>query len=158
MRTNFAKSHWRRVISVAAVAAVGIALSACGPQIANRGNKPHAEDLARIKPGVQTRSEVQGILGSPSSRSLYGQETWFYISGTRESEAFFKPEETERDIVAITFNAQGVVETVSNLDKADGENLQFSEKKTPTAGHNMTIVEQMIGNLGRFNSTNPRDK
>ncbi len=142
-----------RISAVAGILLLGSALAACSPQVTTVGNKPLNTDLAQIKPGQQTRSEVQQILGSPSSRSLYGEEVWFYIGGTREVVAFLKPEETERNVVAIAFDDKGVVKDVRALGLEDGENVAMSAKKTPTAGHNMTIVEQMVGNIGRFNST-----
>lgn len=142
-----------RISAVAGILVLGAALAACSPQVSTIGNKPLATDLARIKPGEQTRSQVQEILGSPSSRSLYGEEVWFYIGGTREVVAFLKPEETERNVVAIAFDERGVVKEVRALGLDDGEEVAMSEKKTPTAGHNMTVVEQMVGNIGRFNAS-----
>ena len=141
-----------RISAVAGILVLGATLGACSPQVSNMGNKPLSSDIARIKPGEQTRSEVQQILGSPSSRSLYGEEVWFYIGNTREVVAFFAPEETERNVVAVAFDENGVVKTVRALGLDDGEDVAMSEKKTPTAGHNMTVVEQMVGNIGRFNS------
>lgn len=141
-----------RLLAAAAILALGTALSGCGPRVAMMGNKPLAEDLAKIKPGEQTRSQVQELLGSPSSRSLYGPEIWYYISGTQESAAFFAPDETERAVVAIAFDDQGVVKSIVKKGKEDGQDVAMSQKKTPTAGHNMTIVEQMVGNIGRFNA------
>lgn len=149
MNRDFLKS---RILAAAAIVALGTALSACGPRVYAGGNKPLPSDIAKIKPGEQTRSQVQQALGSPSSRSLYGEETWFYISETQEVVAFFAPEETERNVVAIAFDQQGVVKSVRQLGLDDGEAVAFSEKTTPTAGHNMTIIEQMVGNIGRFNA------
>lgn len=149
MNRDWTKS---RILAIAAIVAMGTALSACGPRVYSGGNKPLSSEIARIKPGEQSRSEVQRLLGSPSSRSLYGEEVWFYISQTKESVAFFAPEETERNVIAIAFDDQGTVKRVDQLGLGDGEMIAFAEKTTPTAGHNMTIIEQMVGNIGRFNA------
>jgi outer membrane protein assembly factor BamE (lipoprotein component of BamABCDE complex) len=140
-----------RMCAAAAVLAV-LALAGCGPRVYSGGNKPLAEKLAQIKPGSQTRSQVRELLGTPSTRSLYGQEVWFYISSTQETTAFFEPDETERTIYAVSFDEQGLVQGLSQLNKDDGKEIVISGKKTPTAGHNMSVVEQMVGNIGRFNS------
>jgi len=155
MNTHTLKS---RLLAAAAVLALGAVLTGCGPRVAMLGNKPMADDMAKIKPGQQTRSQVQEILGSPSSRSLYGPEIWYYISGTQESEAFFKPEETERNVIAISFDDQGVVKSIATKGKDDGQDVAMSQKKTPTAGHNMSVVEQMVGNIGRFNANTDTKK
>ncbi len=148
MQKKTVKSHMR----AAAVALAALAVAGCGPRVYSGGNKPLAEKLTQIKPGTQTRSQVRELLGSPSTRSTYGSEVWFYISSTQETEAFFKPEETERTIYIVSFDEQGLVQGLSQLNKEDGREIVISGKKTPTAGHNMSIVEQMIGNIGRFNS------
>jgi len=147
-----AKSARTGVLAALGIAVLSLGLAACGPQIDNRGHKPNPDDLARLKTGTSTRSDVQNILGSPSSRSVYGGETWFYISATWEREAFYKPEETERQILAIDFDKSGVVKDMRTLDKDSGKEVAISEKITPTTGHTMSLVEQMVGNLGRFNS------
>ena len=149
MNRDFLKS---RILAAVAIVALGASLSACGPRVYAGGNKPLASDLAKIKPGEQTRSQVQQALGSPSSRALYGEEVWFYISETQEAVAFFAPEETERNVIAIAFDEQGVVKAVRQLGLDDGEAVAFSKNATPTAGHNMSIIEQMVGNIGRFNA------
>ncbi len=149
MNRNSTKS---RIWAAAGIFLIGATAAACSPRVTAAGNKPLESEVARIKPGEQTRSDVRQILGSPSSRSLYGNEVWFYISSTQEVVAFFAPEETDRKVVAIAFDQQGVVTDVRQLGLDDAEALAMSEKKTPTAGHNMTIVEQMVGNIGRFNS------
>ncbi|MBN2753063.1 MAG: outer membrane protein assembly factor BamE [Rhodospirillaceae bacterium] len=153
MDINTAKS---RMLATCAILTLGLGLFGCGPHVYTTGNRPLAEDLAKIKPGEQTRSQVREILGSPSSRSLYGQEVWFYISSTQQNEAFFATEETDRSVLSITFDDEGLVKTIVNKSKEDGNTIALSEKKTPTAGHNMTIVEQMVGNIGRFNASSEK--
>lgn len=143
-----------RLLAACAILTIGIGLSACGPRIYTGGSRVLSEDLERIQPGEISQIQVHRILGTPSSTSLYGQETWFYISRTEETLAFFEPEEIDRQIVAITFGSDGMVEAVREFSKEDGRQVMISEKKTPTAGHEMGVLQQIIGNVGRF-SQNP---
>jgi outer membrane protein assembly factor BamE (lipoprotein component of BamABCDE complex) len=149
MQNSLSKS---RLLAACAILSVALGVSACGPRMYAGGNKVLAENLERIQPGELSKSQVQRILGTPSSTSLYGQETWLYISRTEEAVAFFKPEETSRQIIAITFNKDDMVDSVREYSQKDGRQVMVSEKKTPTAGHDMGVLEQIIGNIGRFSN------
>jgi outer membrane protein assembly factor BamE (lipoprotein component of BamABCDE complex) len=132
------------------MAAFGLILSACSPRVTANGNLPDPERLAQIAPGKQTRQQVQQLLGSPSSVTAFNGETWFYISQRTEAVAFFRPEIQDRQVVVIRFNKNGVVEDIETLGLESARNLQPVERVTPTAGNEMTVLEQMIGNFGRF--------
>ena len=90
------------------------------------------------------------ILGSPSSITPFGSDTWYYISQRTETFAFFSPEVIERQILVISFNKDGKVAKVDTLGLDQGQSINHIERTTPTHGNKMTIIEQMIGNLGRF--------
>ena len=53
-------------------------------------------------------------------------------------------------MLVIRFNKQGIVQKVEHLDKQDGRELQIVDRKTPTRGKELTILEQLLGNIGRF--------
>ncbi len=40
--------------------------------------------------------------------------------------------------------------TRKNYDLADGKDISMVSRITPTAGKEMTILEQIMGNVGRF--------
>ena len=138
--------------------AIGTVLvaAACAPQIATHGNLPDPERLAEIVPGQVAKGEVAEILGSPSSIAAFDEETWYYISERKETTAFLAPDVTERKVVIVRFDDKGVVSSVDTLGLEHGRNVEVVERATPTAGNEMTILEQLLGNMGRFNkaSTN----
>ncbi|MCW8915596.1 MAG: outer membrane protein assembly factor BamE [Magnetovibrio sp.] len=127
------------------------AISACSPRIDTRGNAIHMEDVATLEAGVHTRDHVLNKLGSPSNSSAFGNDTWYYISERTETTAFFAPELIERQIVVIKFNEHGVVENIDTFDKESAELVEPTDRKTPTAGNSLGMIEQLLSNLGRFN-------
>lgn len=135
----------RLVIGTALVAA------ACAPQIATHGNLPDPERLAEIVPGQVAKGEVAEILGSPSSIAAFDEETWYYISERKETTAFLAPDVTDRKVVIIRFDDKGIVSAVESLGLEDGRKVELVERATPTAGNEMTILQQLLGNMGRFN-------
>lgn len=106
--------------------------------------------MDRITPGQQSQEDVLAILGSPSTRSTFGPETWYYISAQSQQYAFFAREELNREVIAIDFNDEGRVRAVRRLGLEDGEDVAFSAGETPTRGVEPSIVQQLIGNVGRF--------
>lgn len=128
-----------------------LALFACSPKVETRGAIKDVDWQERVKPGA-TQAEVAEALGTPSARSTFGEETWYYISTRREAYAFMKPSIEGQDVTKITFEPDGTVKTVENYDKSAGQDIEISSKITPTEGHQMTFMEQVLGNLGRFNS------
>jgi len=133
--------------------AIGTALlvAACAPRIATHGNLPDPDRLAEVVPGQIAKGEVAEILGSPSSIAAFDEETWYYISERKETTAFLAPDVTERKVVIVRFDDKGVVSAVETLGLEDGRNVELVERSTPTAGNEMTILEQVLGNMGRFN-------
>lgn len=136
------------VFAVLCVAALSTA--ACATRIDTRGNLPDPERLAEIKPGEQTKDDVVDILGSPSSVTSFGSNTWYYISNRTETFAFFSPDVIDRHIVMVKFGADGKVTEVDTIGLEAGRKIQPVERTTPTHGTQMTVLEQLIGNLGRF--------
>ena len=130
---------------------VGAFLNACAPRIDSRGNFVHPEDIAAIKVGTYTKNNVREALGSPSSRSNFDTETWYYISETTKTDAFLEPKLTSRQVLRIQFNAKGVVRDVTLLDTNKAQKVELAPGETPTAGNSLSFFEQIISNLGRFN-------
>ncbi|MBB4266989.1 outer membrane protein assembly factor BamE [Roseospira visakhapatnamensis] len=139
-----------RLLGLAMAISVVLAAGACSPDLRARGNNPTDDRLAQIEPGKQTRREVASLLGSPSTTATFDSETWFYISAQTRQYAIFKREEMERRIIAITFDEGGTVKTVRELTLEDGRDIAMLGRETPTMGNEMGILEQLMGNLGRF--------
>lgn len=140
----------RKVMAGVCALSVAAALAACSPRITPRGNMPDPERLAEIQPGQQTREEVSEILGSPSTVGNFNGEAWIYIAEQTETVAFFAPEVTERNVVVVQFDPKGVVSSVRKLTLADGKELEPVARETPTEGNKITLVQQLLGNIGRF--------
>ncbi len=144
-----------RKASVVVVCVAGLMLSGCAKDINARGNLPPDEALTQLQPGEQTRQDVQLILGTPSHVASFGTETWYYISALTTQYAFYAVEELERDVYVLTFDERGILREVKNYGLEDGEEIQVVERETPTMGREFSLIEQLIGNLGRFDRGQP---
>ncbi|MCF8480157.1 MAG: outer membrane protein assembly factor BamE [Rhodospirillum sp.] len=126
------------------------ALSACSDTITAHGNLPTAESMAMVEPGTHTRADVQALLGTPSATSMYGGETWYYISNQTQQMAFLKPDELTRTVLAVEFDPSGMVSDVRTLTKDDGQTVDIVQRETPTRGTESSIIQELFGNIGRF--------
>ncbi len=127
-------------------------LCACSPTVAQRGHPPLAEMQAALTPEVKTKEDVQRVLGSPSTTSDFGAQTWYYISAERESYAFLAPETVRQEVLRIVFDEEGNIKQTSTADLKDAKDVEITDRVTPTEGHKLGFVEQVMGNVGRFNS------
>ena len=69
----------------------------------------------------------------------------------QESYAFLKPEITQQKVIQITFNDAGRVAAIKNYDLADAKEIVMVQRITPTTGKELTVLEQVLGNVGKFN-------
>lgn len=135
---------------LAGLLASGIALSACSPIKESHGYTPDQEVVEKVRPGVHDRSSVKRILGAPTSVARFKDETWFYIAKKTERLAFFAEEVVDQQVVAVYFDAKGIVEKVKRYTLEDANAIDPVDRETVTRGKEMTVLEQLFGNLGRF--------
>jgi outer membrane protein assembly factor BamE (lipoprotein component of BamABCDE complex) len=139
----------RRLLLAAGVAAV----AACTPTIDTRGNFPLEEVVEQIKVGGVNKDQVTDLLGTPSTVALFDDEVWYYIGERTETVAFFSPTVLERKILAIRFDQTGRVTNLERLDLDDARSVALVGRVTPTKGREFTILQQVIGNVGRFSNS-----
>ena len=147
------KSHTRgrRIVAAAAAFVIAGMTLSCTPRIDNHGNEIDLDNLVEIEPGTTRKSRVGALLGAPSTTSDFGEDTWFYIGATTRTVAFFQPELINRKVVYVSFDKDGVVGSIGKLSELDGRKIEIVDRETPTAGQRITLLQQLIGNIGRFN-------
>ena len=127
-----------------------LALSACTPTEAVRGNLLQNYQLAEVKVGVDTQSDVTHKLGSPTTIAPFDSNTWYYMGQRTSKRGILDPKILEERVVTVTFSSSGVVQMVKD-DRPKRLDFPYDHSKTPTSGNDVTVMQQMIGNLGKFN-------
>ncbi len=126
--------------------------AACTPTQATRGNIVEDYRMAEIIPGVSSRTNVLQSLGSPTTVAPFDDNVWYYIGQKTEKRGIFDPKVVEKKTVVVAFNQDGIVQSIDNVD-ADLIDVPHVRRKTPTSGNDITVMEQLIGNVGRFNKS-----
>ena len=136
-----------------ATAILGLAtVAACSPITDDRGYVATPGVMDRLEGANQGREDVLRLLGSPSTVSTFNDKTWYYIHQKQEQFAFMGIDTTEQSVVAISFNDQGRIASIKNYAMKDGREIAMVSRKTPTAGKELTILEQILGNVGKFSA------
>ena len=55
--------------------------------------------------------------------------------------------------ILVSFDAANRVDILSEYDLEDGKPVIPTDRITPTAGKEITVLQQLFGNLGRFSET-----
>ncbi len=128
------------------------AATACTPVYRNNGYVPSDEELALIEVGVDNRDTVAVAVGRPSAAGLLNDLGWYYIQSRWKQRGVLPPLEEDRQVVAITFTEEGVVENVERFGLEKGRIVPISRRVTDSNVKGASLVRQLFGNIGGINA------
>lgn len=132
---------------------LALMLSACLKKHEENGHVIKEENIDKIEIGKSHKQEVIRALGSPSSRSMFGDvESWYYSNSKSSSVAFLKSRVNEHNTIRISFDEYGYVAELQNYNEDNLQDVDFASDKTQTEGKDMSVFQQLLGNVGRFNT------
>ncbi len=152
------RRRWRLAAQLGAALALALALASCGIPVDQRGNLPDERNLSQIKPGETDKATVTRLIGSPSSVAAFDPNTWYYISQKTKTVAFFRTDVLDQEVIAITFDEDGKVKSISNRGLQDAEAVTPNPNVTPTKGREFSTIEMFLGNFGKFVNKKPRSE
>ena len=131
--------------------AVVATLAGCARDIEHRGYQARAQDLQQLRVGM-SMAEVRSTLGSPSTTATvqYQGDSYYYTSSKIKTSAFLANEELDRQILAVRFDQSQRVQSFGQYTLQDGQVIDMNTRKTPSRGRELSILQQMFGNLGNF--------
>ena len=127
-------------------------LTSCSVEIEEHGKRIGTDLLDKIVPGSTQKEQVLSILGAPSTENDFGNKAWFYIASNNKQTALFGDKLVSRSIIKIMFNDKNTVTKITTLTEKDQNTVEHNQEKTPTAGQEIGILQQLLGNIGRFNA------
>jgi outer membrane protein assembly factor BamE (lipoprotein component of BamABCDE complex) len=129
---------------------MALAVAACSANIAHRGYLAKPGAFAQVHEGM-AKSEVEGILGSPSTTASvnYQGDSYYYISSTTEQTAFLNAKEVDRQVIAIRFDQNDQVASLGQYGLEDGKVIDINSRTTPTKGRELTVLQQLFGDIGK---------
>ena len=128
---------------------------ACAPVIDNRGYFFDDRSVENIEKGVTDQSAVRDRFGSPTSVSKINNEAYYYIYSRFVTESYRAPEEVDRKVLAIYFDKNKTVRDLAVYGLEDGIIVPIVERTTQTQGSELSALQQIFGNIGRFGDGSP---
>ena len=125
-------------------------LAACEAVYDTRGNQPDPDAVLQLQPGVDDRRQVAEVLGSPSTVATFSDKTWYYISKRTRRVSFWDPQVLDQQVLAIRFDNAGVISDMKLYGLEDARAIEPDPNSTPTSGKQLTLLQQLLGNIGRF--------
>ena len=140
----------RRGVGVAAI----IALTACSAIERNHGYAPSDAELSLLTVGVDTRETIAASVGPPTSGGVLDGSAYYYVASKFSHYGPFAPEEVSREVVAISFAADGTISNIERFGLADGQVVALSRRVTDDGISDTTFIRQLIGNFGQIDAGN----
>ncbi|HCM83605.1 MAG TPA: outer membrane protein assembly factor BamE [Alphaproteobacteria bacterium] len=125
-------------------------LAACSPIQSQRGQLVSDEELTQIKTGETAKPEVIALLGTPTNISAFDENQWYYIGEDTKQIGVNHPETVTRRVVSLKFDETGVLSEKSVLGKEDGQEVVMHPGATRVLSKEQNVLQQLIGNVGRF--------
>jgi len=148
----------RRLTLAAAVLA---SLAGCGtrdffsypPQV--RGNKIDGDVVAQLVVGTSTRQDVTALIGSPTTKGSFDDNTWIYISEVTSPVIGGTQGVQDQQVYVLSFDDKGVLTKVAKRNQDDSLPVDVVSRTTPSPGTEASWLQQLLGNVGKFSAAVP---
>lgn len=146
--SRLSRSKRRRAGALALAFGVLAVLPGCASRVRHHGYVISQNALSQVPVG-SSQEQVLLVLGTPSTSSTVGGETFYYISYKIEERAFFAPEVTDRRVLAIHFDQDRQVQRIAEYGLEDGRVVDLVTRTTPSGGQQVNFIRQLLGNVGQ---------
>jgi len=127
-----------------------LALGACSSIYRNHGYVPNDSDLDLVIVGVDTKDSIAETIGRPTSVGVLDDGGWYYVQSRWLHRGMMAPKEVDREMVAISFDQNAVVENIERFGIEDGRVIVLSRRVTDTNIKGISFIRQLLGNIGNF--------
>lgn len=142
----------RSTFRIGLVTLLCIALAGCTARYRTHGYVPSEDELQQIVPGVDTRATVEDLIGVPSTSGTLNESGFYYIESDLRHFAWKAPEVVDREVLAITFDADGVVENIERYGLEDGQVVPLARRITRSGDGDIGFIRKLFGNIGGLNA------
>ena len=118
------------------------------------GQLPDGEMLAKLRLNEDNKQVIDQLLGSPSFKGEFGDNSYYYFSSISDKIAFLEPDLIEQKIIQLKFDDTDILNKIYLYKKNDSKEIIMSSNFTKTTGREISILEQMISNFGLGLGTN----
>lgn len=146
----------RPLFALLSTVLIAATLGACsGPDFMTfppqtRGNMVDPELLTQLVPGTSSRADATALIGSPTARGTFDDNTWIYIGEVTKPVIGGTLDVRNQEVVVLTFDQGGVLRKIEKKGLGDSQDLAMVSRSTPSPGNDASLLQQLLGNVGRF--------
>jgi outer membrane protein assembly factor BamE (lipoprotein component of BamABCDE complex) len=120
-------------------------VASCSPEINHHGYLARPGAFGQISEGM-SKTEVEGILGSPSTTASinFQGDSNYYITSVTESRSFLQAKEVSREVIAVRFDRNEQVTSFAQYGLEDGHIININSRKTPIVGNELSILQDIF--------------
>ncbi len=118
-----------------------------------RGNRIEPDSLKELTLGTSTKADVTAVIGSPTAHDTFDENVWLYISEVTQDRIGNTQAELDQNVVVLRFDNKGLLKSIDKLAKSDALPVTVVARTTPSPGTEASFLQQLLGNIGRFNPT-----
>lgn len=146
---NILIPHISKILSVCGV----IFLSSCTPITTYHGFNATQSLRQSANEHTLSLNETTARFGPASIRDKdeNGNDILYYVSYQKEQYAFFKPNVVNRSVTRLEFKNKMLAD-IKEYSMKDGHIIDINSDETPAYGKELNAVQQILSNVGRFNS------
>lgn len=149
MPANFSRAR------LSAALLLSLSLTGCGwlfPPPQTRGNKIEADQLKELVPGTSKKADVTALIGSPTQKAMFDENTWLYITELTQPRLAQTLGVLDQTVVVLTFDDQGVLKGMKTATRKESLPVDVASRTTPSPGTEASFMQQLLGNIGKFNA------
>lgn len=144
-RYSTSRRSWAGILAGSALLLYG-----CAPPVP-RGALIDKDDYSQLTPNTSTQSDVLGTLGSPTTHATFNDNTWIYVSMTKDLVPLAHPAVNKQQVIVLNFDNGGILRKMDVLGRRDAIPVRMVRDKTPTPGTQISVIQELLGNVGRYN-------
>jgi len=106
--------------------------------------------LKELTPGTSTKADVTALIGSPTEKTIFDDNTWLYITEVTRPRIGRTLGVLDQQVVVLTFDDRGVLTGEKRLVQDDAVPVSVASRTTPSPGTEASFMQQLLGNIGKF--------
>ena len=138
----------KQIIHTIIILNLFIIITSCVNKKIVNGQIPDGEMLTKLRLNEDNKQVIDQLLGSPSFKGEFGDNSYYYFSTISDKIAFLEPDLIEQKIIQLKFDDKNILSKVYLFEKNDSKEILMSSNSTKTTGREISILEQMISNFG----------
>lgn len=128
-----------------------LAFCSCVARVEKAGYMFDSYDISNVAKNITSKQTILKNMGTPTIKSyLNDEETWIYLAEDIRHFLFLKPKVVSRNVLALSFNKEDLVEDLWQLDLShENHHAKFHSKYTAVDGHRTSAIKELFENIGQ---------